>query len=199
MPKPSPSPNAYRYFVDEAGDPNGFDRKKRIAAGEQVVSKCFLVGAALIYEPEQFGANALYDEIVSALFETRLHQAESTHVVFAARGKAARNVALADAIERARKVRAEVEVNTPFEVAGPQVIDYYLWALQRLLERGEPRFFNFIAPAYRLILDRDDTRERPYGEYYTSKRPLTPETRCPSHRLDLGFQGHTAWSRRSPR
>lgn len=62
---------------------------------------------------------------------------------------------------------------------GLQVVDYYLWALQRLLERGESRFFNFVAPAYKLILDRDDTRERPYGEYYTSKRPLRPETMMP--------------------
>lgn len=274
MPNPEPPPVAHSYFVDETGDPNCFDRKKRIIVGEDGVSKCFLVGAALIYEPEQLGAklevlrasiiadpyfagvpslalargrttrqfhakddppevrqavfrllreaggvemyvafrrkriladelrafqertgrkrgpDALYDELVSAVFETRLHQADSTHIVFAARGKAVRNVALAGAIERARgkferkwkrtnNRPVTVEVNTPSEVAGLQVVDYYLWALQRLLERGEPRFFNFIAPAFRLILDRDDTRERPYGEYYTSKRPLTPEAMMP--------------------
>ena len=53
-------------------------------------------------------------------------------------------------------------------------MDYYLWALQRLLERGEDRYFNLLAPAYRLVIDRDDARRAGYGEYYTAtKHPLT--------------------------
>src|SRR5207249_11181203 len=48
----------------------------------------------------------------------------------------------------------------PSEHVGLQVIDYYLWALQRLLEWGEYRFFTSVAKDYRLIVDIDDTRRR---------------------------------------
>ena len=60
-----------------------------------------------------------------------------------------------------------------------QVIDYYLWALQRLIERREDRFFQVLAPAYRLVLDRDDQRRFGYGEYYTSRNPIRLETLMP--------------------
>ena len=46
----------------------------------------------------------------------------------------------------------------PSECMGLQIVDYYLWALQRLYERGEDRFFNLVAKDYRLMMDLDDTR-----------------------------------------
>ena len=60
-----------------------------------------------------------------------------------------------------------------------QVVDYYLWALQRMLERGEDRFFERLRPAYRLIMDLDDTVSKPYGEWYTDDNPLTLENMLP--------------------
>jgi hypothetical protein len=55
-----------------------------------------------------------------------------------------------------------------------------LWALQRLLERGEDRYFKYLAPAFRLVIDRDDTRQQGYGEYYTaSSNPLSLEKLMP--------------------
>jgi len=60
----------------------------------------------------------------------------------------------------------------PSEYAGLQVIDYYLWALQRLFERGEDRFFNLVAKDYRLVMDLDDKRNKPYGEWYSDANPL---------------------------
>ncbi len=43
-----------------------------------------------------------------------------------------------------------------------------------MYEMGEDRFFEMLAPHYRLIMDLDDTRNKPYGEYY-----------CDSNRLEL--------------
>jgi len=61
----------------------------------------------------------------------------------------------------------------PHEHAGLQIVDYYLWALQRLYERGEDRFFNMLAGGYRLIMDIDDTAKKSYGEWFSDSHPLT--------------------------
>ena len=53
-----------------------------------------------------------------------------------------------------------------------QAADYFLWALQRLYERGEERYVGVLWPRFRLVVDMDDTRSASYGAYYTQKRPL---------------------------
>lgn len=63
----------------------------------------------------------------------------------------------------------------PSERPGLQVIDYFLWALERLYERGEDRYFNFLQPHYRLIMDFDDKRNRNYGEWYSDRNPLSKQ------------------------
>jgi hypothetical protein len=262
------------YFVDEAGDLTLFDKRGRVIVGEEGVSRCFVVGAALVRDPvglaaaldglrselmrdpyfaqipsmrpdagktarlfhakddvaevrrevfrllqganvevfaafrrkrvlaeelrshfdatgEKRGVDHVYDDLVTSIFTNRLHLGEHTHIVFARRGKADRNVALAGAIELAkakfeRKWRkgidrpTSISSSTPSEVTCLQAIDYYLWALQRLLERGEARYFDYLAPAFRLVVDRDDTRRHGYGEFYTaSANPLTLERMMP--------------------
>lgn len=262
------------YFVDEAGDLSFFDRRGRLLVGNEGVSKCFVVGAALIHDPAdlgkrlavlrstlladpyfagvpsmlpdvsktallfhakddaaevrrevmralrdadveiyaafrrkrivaevlraqyertgtKLGSEFIYDELVTSLFQNRLHLADENHVVFARRGKSDRNMALSKAIVLA-KWRFEarwkkgidrpttIASDTPSEVPGLQVVDYFLWALQRMLERAETRYFDYLRPAYRLILDRDDTRRQRYGEFYTaSSNPLTTEKLMP--------------------
>lgn len=265
---PSPSTTA-NYFVDEAGDLTLFDARGRVLVGGDGVSRYFVVGAALVPDPEglaarlealrgelaadpyfaavpsmrpergktarlfhakddvpevrrevyrllqrepvevyaafrrkvvlaaelrahfeatgqKYGADRVYDDLVTAVFTNRLHLAAETHIVFARRGKADRNVALAGALALAqakfeRRYRrgpsgaVRVSSSTPSKAAGLQVVDYYLWALQRLLERGEARYFDYLRPAFRLVIDRDDSRRRGYGEYYTASNPLAPE------------------------
>ena len=158
-------------------------RRKRVLAAE--------LKAHFEATGQKFGADRVYDELVTSIFTNRLHLAAHTHIVFARRGKADRNVALAGAIELAkakfeRKWRKGVDhptaisSSTPSETVCLQAVDYYLWALQRLLERGEDRYFAYLAPAFRLVVDRDDTRRQGYGEYYTaSSNPLTPERMMP--------------------
>jgi hypothetical protein len=272
---PKELPSNFHYFVDEAGDLAFFDRRGRVIVGQEGVSGTFIVGAALIYEPEtvarelnqlrervvsdpyfsgvpsvlltgtktarlfhakddvaevrrevfdtlrrlggveiyaafrrkrhlatelsthysrtgnKLGAEFIYDELVTEIFKNRLHLAERNQIVFARRGKSDRNIALTRSIELA-KAKFElrwkkgidrpttISSSTPSETIGLQVADYYLWALQRMLERKEDRFFNYLGPAFRLVLDRDDTRRGGYGEYYTaSKNPLTLEKMMP--------------------
>lgn len=146
---------------------------------------------ALLQSGMRLTPNHVYDDLVKRLFRNLLHKADENRVVFARRGKAPRQRALEEAIEASRRnfrrkwaiaSNASVRIGTatPAQSAGLQVVDYYLWALQRMLERREDRFFELLRPAYRLIVDLDDTRRRPYGEYYQQRHPLTLEKIKPS-------------------
>lgn len=42
-----------------------------------------------------------------------------------------------------------------------------------MIERQESRFFEAMAPHFRLIMDLDDRRNRSYGEWYSDSNPLT--------------------------
>ena len=54
-------------------------------------------------------------------------------------------------------------------------VDYFVWALQRLYERGEERYLAYLWKAVRLVHDTDDRREAGYGVSYTQSKPLTAE------------------------
>lgn len=132
----------------------------------------------------------IYDDLVKRLFRNLLHKADENRIVFARHAKWGRREALAMAIQKAKSnFEAKYGLAShkptgiasafPREEAGLQVIDYYLWALQRLFERGDDRFFNLLRPNYRLIMDLDDTRRKGYGEWYNDKNPLTREKITP--------------------
>ena len=158
-------------------------RRKRMVAGE---AKDYFKRTGLKLRPE-----TIYDDLVTSIFQNRIHLADENRIVFARRGKADRNVALTGAIELAKqrfdaKWRkginrpTQISSSTPSETVGLQVVDYYLWALQRLLEKRESRYFNYLSTSFRLVVDRDDTRRSGYGEYYTASRnPLTAERLMP--------------------
>ena len=54
-----------------------------------------------------------------------------------------------------------------------QAVDYRLWALQRLYERGEDRYVQLLWPSFGVVHDLDDTRSNRYGVYYTKGKPLS--------------------------
>ncbi|MHC4573692.1 MAG: DUF3800 domain-containing protein [Planctomycetota bacterium] len=255
----------HNYFVDEAGDPILFNKRRQIIVGKEGVSRVFMVGVAYLPDPklaynklEQLRAELLadpyfrnvpsmrpsakktavyfhakddppevrrevfkllpelgakvqvairrkeylvktaqtlyklgrklspdevYDDLVKRLFKNLLHKADENRIVFARRGKASRQHGLQNAIGRAKanferktgvcsKSKVVILSAYPSESAGLQVIDYHLWALQRMFERGEDRFFRLLAAAFRLVMDLDDTRNRPYGEWYSDSNQL---------------------------
>lgn len=131
----------------------------------------------------RYHPNELYDYLVRRLFRDRLHKHDGYRIVFAKRGASDRTSALREGLEGARRnfekrrgilgtARIEVLPMTPRQAAGLQAVDYFLWALQRVYERGEDRFIQTVWPAVSLVHDIDDTRERRYGEYYTQNRLL---------------------------
>ncbi len=135
---------------------------------------------------KKFNQNKIYDDLVTRTFKNLLHKAEVNQIIFARRGSKPRETALKNSIYKARDnfekkwdklSQSDITVKSayPSEYLGLQVVDYYLWALQRLYERHEDQFFNPIAHQYRLIIDLDDRRKKPYGEYYSDSNPLCLE------------------------
>jgi len=133
--------------------------------------------------------NDLYDELVRHLFKARFHRGDHFEICFAKRGRGNRTAALEMALEQARQIyERDWGVSTRTSIAiqsclsrtntGLQAVDYFLWALQRLYEKNEDRFWETIAPKVKLVYDIDDTRHTAYGVYYTPEKPLTLATRA---------------------
>ena len=136
-------------------------------------------------------SNYYYDDLVKRLLRNLLHKAGENRITFARRGKSPRQAALEAAIESARKNferkwgivsdrPTRVYSAVPYQSAGLQIADYFLSALQRFYERGEDRYFNLLAPQFRLIMDLDDRHRRPYGEWYSDSNPLTKQKMKPA-------------------
>ena len=132
----------------------------------------------------RYNPNELYDYLVRRLFKTLLHKDDEYNITFARRGNSDRTAALRTALEAARLRFAEqrgivsaaplnVLPRAAHEAPGLQAADYLLWALQRLYERREDRYLQYVWPLVRLVHDVDDTRTAQYGVYYTQKKPLT--------------------------
>ena len=132
---------------------------------------------------QPLSANFIYDDMVKRLFRNLLHKADENRIVFARRGKSSRRVALEEAIRKAQHnftkkwnipsdKPTQIRAMHPWDCTSLQVVDYYLWALQRFYERDEDRFFELLRPDYRFIMDMDDKRNNAYGEYYSDSNPL---------------------------
>ena len=131
----------------------------------------------------RYHPNELYDYLIPRLFKERLHQSNRYHIIFSKLGKSNRTAALRQELEKTRDssakqqsmtraVSLKVSVATPKQHAGLQAVDYFVWTLQRLYERGEDRYVKYLWRAFRLVQDIDDRRAAGYGVYYTQKKPL---------------------------
>lgn len=136
----------------------------------------------------------LYDSAVRRLFDKKLHTRPAFDVVFASRGKA-RTQALREHLLKAQAESRKASGTYPdaaihvrampsHQHAGLQVADYCLWALQRLFTKGEGRFLSLIWPKVALIVDADDTSEKPYGTYHTRKRPPLDAQKIKSRKVE---------------
>ncbi len=136
----------------------------------------------------------LYDSAVRRLFDKKLHTRPAFDVVFASRGKA-RTQALREHLLKAQAESRKAAGTYPDAAihvrampahlhAGLQVADYCLWALQRLLTKGEDRFLSLLWPKVGLIVDADDISEKPNGTYHTRKRPPLDTQKIKSRKVE---------------
>ena len=130
-----------------------------------------------------YNPNELYDLLTRRLFKNHLHLASEYIICYSIRGKKPRTNAFGDCLETAQQrfiKEHQIESSTklvllPTESKNEpclQATDYFLWALQRFYEKNEIRYLEYLKEKYKLIIDIDDTRNNPYGEYYDSKRNI---------------------------
>lgn len=134
--------------------------------------------------------NELYDDTLVRACRNMMHRCDVLRVVIARRGKHSRQAALQSALHQARdgfnrrwNTRHDqpisMAVAVPSDHVGLQVTDYLLWALQRLYESGQDRYFGVVADHFSVIHDWDDTREKGYGRLYRRDDPLSLEKLLP--------------------
>jgi hypothetical protein len=131
----------------------------------------------------------LYAYLVSKLFENRLHIYKDVDIYFAAMGNVVREHTMRGAIDEAvetfkRKWDAKAEnrirvfVQQSSQLPMLQVVDYMLWAVNRVYERDDWRYFRFIGEKFSLIQDIFDLKAYPRN-FYTSAYPLEENKMSP--------------------
>jgi len=132
-----------------------------------------------------------YADVLSHLIKRRLKRPQRLVLNIAERGSSTRarvlDAALAKAIGRAGKrwaaddLKGEVVFNiqTPTREPLLNVADYLGWAVQRVFERGETRFYDYLLEKIRLVVDLYDSENyegsRNYYDHHRS--PLTAKNR----------------------
>lgn len=129
-----------------------------------------------------------YADLLSHLLKSKLNKYENLVLNIAHRSRCTThtnlNAGLAKAVDIAKRNNPEkangckVVFNVQYPTTEPllNVSDYFLWSIQRVFERGETRYYDFIADQVSLVLDLyDKDNWNKSNNYYTRKRRLTAE------------------------
>ena len=133
----------------------------------------------------------LYADILSHLIKSKLQQKGKLVLNIAERGNTTKNIVLQRALSKAKErasyklgnnqMTRTVVFNVQNHHSEPllNIADYLCWAVQRVFERGEMRYCNFLRDKIKLVVDLYD-REKYEGfkNYYDNKKnPLTTENK----------------------
>lgn len=142
----------------------------------------------LIYEKKHHGKEQeFYADMISHLLKNKLSLGNKLILNIAQRGKSTRNANLAIALTKAvsrfhekKKTDKSVETNVVFNVQNHlsepllNVADYFCWSVQRVFERGEVRYYNYLQEKIKLAADiYDYTNYEGSRNFYTPKNPLS--------------------------
>jgi hypothetical protein len=139
-----------------------------------------------LYETKHNGKEAeFYADLLSHLLKNKLNKGGKLVLNIANRGKSTKNqnlqLALSKAVARNHKtkgkpVKTQVEFNVQNHRTEPllNVADYFCWSVQRVFERGELRYYNFLKDKISLVVDLYDSESyNDWKNYYNPKNPLT--------------------------
>lgn len=91
-------------------------------------------------------------------------------------------------IEQKSISRKDLKADIVFNVTQPvqesllSVADYFCWAIQNVFEKGETRYYNYLAEQVSLVVDLyDKDRFSDWKNYYTPKNPLTSGNKISPH------------------
>ena len=143
-----------------------------------------------------------YADLLSHLLKNKMEGEEKLVLNIAERGRSTKNNNLLLALEKAKErvaeninkksaageskpiTRHDIKTNVAFNVLFPtqdpllNVADYFCWAVQRVFEKGEMRFYDYLLQQVSLVVDLYD-RENFAGwkNYYNPKNPLTAKNK----------------------
>ncbi|MEZ4941148.1 MAG: DUF3800 domain-containing protein [Saprospiraceae bacterium] len=136
-----------------------------------------------LYETKHNGKEAeFYADLLSHLLKNKLNKKGKMVLNIASRGKTTRNHNLQLALEKAqtRNKRKSATTQILFNVQNHRVepllnvADYFCWSIQRVFERGEVRYYNFLKDRVSLVVDLYDSKNyRNSQNYYKPQKPLT--------------------------
>lgn len=142
---------------------------------------------ALFQKQHNGREDEFYADLLAHLLKNRLKRAGTLVFNIAQRGSSTREKVLTDALKLATDRAAKrwggenLKARVVFNVQNPRseplltVSDYLCWAVQRVFETGEVRYYNYLAEKIRLVVDLYD-RDRYEGSrnYYDKRNRLTP-------------------------
>ena len=132
-----------------------------------------------------------YADVLSHLIKSRLKRAQRLVLNIAERGSSTRAKVLDDALAKAtgrvgkRWASDELHSEVVFNIQTPSrepllnVADYLGWTVQRVFEKGETRFYDYLRDRIRLVVDLYDSENYPGNRnYYDHHRnPLTAKNK----------------------
>lgn len=139
-----------------------------------------------LYENKHNGKEAeFYADLLSHLLKNKLNKGGKLVLNIANRGKATKNQNLQLALSKAtvrhmqnstKPVKTKIEFNVQHHRSEPllNIADYFCWSIQRIFERGEARYYNFLKDKISLVVDLyDSPNYEGWKNYYGPKNPLT--------------------------
>jgi hypothetical protein len=140
-----------------------------------------------IHENKHGGKDdALYADLLSHLLKDKVAKYDKLVLNIAARGSCTSNSNLQRGLVLARSRYAAKHDKEPdqkefvFNVQNPttepllNVADYFCWAVQRVFEKGELRYYDFLSAKISTVIDLyDSANYSGYKNYYGPKHPLT--------------------------
>lgn len=134
----------------------------------------------------EFKEKKIYKYLVTRLLENKLHLYPSIDLYFSAMGNVVRQDTMQEAVNEAIDTfykKSNIENSSVIRILIQQssnepmlqLVDYVLWTIQRVYERGEYRYYNFLKDHIELVLDIFDvnsSKETKKGTTYTPDNPL---------------------------
>jgi hypothetical protein len=136
-----------------------------------------------------------YADLLSHLLKNKFQKHEKLVLNIAEKGRSTKyhnlNLALLKAKERftlKTEGGKQIKTNVLFEVKKPSqepllnLADYLCWAVQRVFEKGEIRYYNLVKNKISLVVDLYDTANyQNWGNYYDKKKPLMASNKISPH------------------
>ncbi len=133
-----------------------------------------------------------YADLLSHLIKNKLNADRKIILIIAERGKTTRNQVLDNSLKKAkeryfnnnsnsnRELSDVVVFNIQNQITEPllNIVDYFCWSIQRVFERGEVRYYDYLKDRISLVVDLyDKDNYEKNKNYYRRNNPLTEKNK----------------------